>query len=250
MPEFKSMPAHVKAITDRTVTGLFSVFGNVDSTGDIVWPGAFAKTLQERSGQVLFLWQHSFDSPPIATITGLREIGRDELPPDVAAAYPDALGGAEVTRTYLDTPRGNEVLTAIKAGSPLQQSFGFDAVKFDFTQPDPALPPIRNLREVRLWEASDVLWGANDATRAAKAWLDFETLIQQLTLHLAERKAGARHSAADVKALNAIHAAAVELGATNCKGAADPEADAAKSRADLVSLTQLKQKLDIFTLSL
>jgi HK97 family phage prohead protease len=249
MPEFKSMPAHFKAVQDRTATGLFSIFGNEDSTGDVVWPGAFAKTIQERSAKTLFLWQHSFDAPPIATIGAIREIGRDALPADILAEHPEAQGGVEVTRTYLDTPRGNEVLTAIKAGSPLQQSFGFDAVKFDFTEPEPG-HTVRNLREVRLWEVSDVLWGANDQTRAQKAWLDLDTLIHQLSLHLAEMKAGARHSAADTKALNAIHAAVVSLGATNCKGSQDDDADAAKSRAELVSLTQLQQKLALFEMSL
>ena len=249
MTEYKSMPAHFKAVQDRSATGLYSVFGNLDSTLDIVHPGAFTKTVQERSNRMLFLWQHNFNQPPVAKIDSVREIGREELPADVRAQYPDASGGMEVTRTYLDTPRGNEILANIKADVPLQQSFGFDAVKYDYTDlPDGKT--IRNLREVKQYEISDVLWGANDATRAAKSWLDLDTLIQQLTLHLAEMKSGARHSATDIKALNAIHAMAVELGATNCAGMVDPEADAAKSRAAELALTQLKQKLALFEMSI
>lgn len=254
MPEFKSMPFAVKSIQDRTVTGIFSVAGNVDSTGDKVWPGAFTKTFAESGSKALYLWQHDFDKPPIAIIKSLREIGRQELPPEVLSTANDALGGAEVTREYLDTPRGNEVLQAIKAGSPIQASFGYDPVKFDFETLDGDVR-VRNLREVKLWEVSDVLWGANDATLASKAWLDLETLLKQLEAHMREMKSGARHSAADVKHLNSIHKAVLELGATNCKGQVDEEADKdqneadSKSRAGALPLTLLKQRLALLELS-
>lgn len=187
-PEFnKSVPMHVKDISGRKVTGIFSVMGNLDSYNDRLHPGAFAKTFGERGSKALFLWQHDFYSPPIAKITNLREVTRDELPPDVLAAAPDATGGAEVTREYTDTPRGNEVLSLIKSEVPLQMSFGYDAVRYDFEEdPDAKYEweKIRNLREVRLWEVSDVLWGANDATVASKAALPIDFLLKQLTFHL------------------------------------------------------------------
>jgi phage head maturation protease len=167
--EIKSLPQHVKAIEGREVTGLFSVFGNVDSWGDVITPGAFAKTIAERSAKVLHLWQHDFSSPPTAIVKSLREIGRDELPPGVLAAYPQALGGAEVVREYLPTQRGEEALAAIKAGSPLEMSFGYDPVKYDFGELDGR--QVRYLRELKLYETSDVLWGANSATLASKALL-------------------------------------------------------------------------------
>jgi len=37
-----------------------------------------------------------------------------------------------VTREYLDTPRAQEVLANIKAGVPLQMSFAYDAVRYDY----------------------------------------------------------------------------------------------------------------------
>lgn len=249
-PEFnKSVPQHIKEISGRSVTGVFSVMGNLDSYNDRIWPGAFLTTFSQRGSKALFLWQHSFDQPPIAKITNLREIGRDELPPAVLEAAPDATGGAEVTREYLDTPRGNEVLALLKSEVPLQMSFGYDAVRYDYEE-DPNAKyeweKIRNLRELRLWEVSDVLWGANEATVAAKAMLPLDFLLKQFQLHT---KAGARHSAADVKLLNDIHRAAVELGCDECKGIFEPEDDDAKSRAATKqALTQLGQRLRLLQL--
>jgi phage head maturation protease len=248
-PEFKSLPMETKAIEGRTVTTLFSLAGNIDSTGDIVQPGAFTQTIAQRGTKIYHLFMHAFDQPPIAIVKAVREIGREALPPDIQAQFPEATGGTEAVSEFLTDARSDAIFQAIKAGAPFEASFGFDAIKYDYTdRPDGT--QVRNLREVRLYELSTVLWGANPGTLGSKMLTPLDTLIHQLTLHLAEMKAGARHSAADVKALNAIHAAAVELGATNCKGVVDPDADASKSRADLVSLTQLKQKLALFEMTL
>ena len=218
--ERKHSPQYVKQVQGRTVIGIFSVFGNLDSYNDVVWPGAFAKTFQERAGRIVHLWQHDMVSPPIATITGLRELSRAELPPELLRDYPEASGGAEVTREYLDTPRADEELKNILAGVPLQMSFAFDAVKYDFQELEDAKydwEQQRNVREIRLWETSDVLWGANEATVAAKA--DNSILLRQLHGLLQQlsqaQKAGSRHSAQDMELINQIVAAGISLGATN-----------------------------------
>lgn len=217
--EHKHSLHYVKNISGRTVTGVFSVFGNLDSYNDRMWPGSFTKTFMERGHRVLHLWQHDIQAPSIARITNLREIGRSDLPDDVLRDFPDATGGAEVTREYLKTPRANEVFENIQAGIPLQMSFAFDALKFDFEEsPDArgAWDQARNVREVRLWEVSDVNFGANEATTASKA--DLRVLAHQLFALLRQLKAGARHSERDITLLNEIHAAAVDLGCTTCKG--------------------------------
>jgi HK97 family phage prohead protease len=242
--EQKHAPQYVRKVDGRTVVGIFSVFGNRDSYNDVIQPGAFAKTIQERAGRIVHLWQHDMQAPPIARVVGLRELTRAELPPELLRDFPEASGGAEVTREYLDTPRANEVLQNIKAGVPLQMSFAFDAVKYDFEElPDAKYEweQQRNLREVRLWETSDVLWGANEATLASKA--DAAALLHELrgTLRrlLSAQKAGARHSNRDTELINSIAAAAVELGATNAKLMDADETDSdAKSRAARGALTQ------------
>jgi len=226
MRELKSIPGAVKSIKGRAVTGIFSVYGNLDDYDDRCWPGMLTKTLQERKDRILHLWQHDFSSPPIAVITEIREVPRDELPEMVLQRAPEAMGGALVTREYLKTPRADEVFTNIEAGSPLEMSFAYDPIKYDYEEkPDAKYEweRIRNLREVRLYETSDVLWGANDATVASKALqipLDF--LLKQLSAHLSDvqeqmQKGGARHSAADVERINQIATLAIDLGATNIK---------------------------------
>src|SRR4051812_47742900 len=229
--ELKAAPFHVKKIQGSEVTGVFSVLGNLDDYNDKGWPGMFTKTFQERGTKILHLWQHDFSSPPIAVIKGLRELTREELPSEVLDQAPEALGGAEVVREYLNTPRALEVLANISAGVPLQMSFAYDAVRYDFEELAGAKyewEKQRNLREVRLWETSDVLWGANNATVASKASMPLDFLIKQLGIHLAEwrdeLKSGRRNAAGDQERINTIASLALELGADNVKlAAADAE---------------------------
>lgn len=233
--EYKSIPTFTKDISDRTVIGVASVFGNVDDVGDIIWPGAYQKTIAEQSRRFKHLWMHDAFSPPIASLNEIKEIGREELPEQVLADAPNALGGLLVTRTYFENERADAVFQAIKAGAINELSIGYDPVKFDFNEVDGQR--VRNLRELRLYDTSDVTWGANEATaNFAKALsIPPELLMQYLEAHLEELKA--RHSAADVKLLNAIHAAAVKLGSTQCKGIVEEEEaekdedEKAKSRA-------------------
>lgn len=216
---FKSSPQFIKEVNGRQVTGVFSVFGVRDKIGDVVHPGAFTKTIRERGGSFFHLWQHDIRNPPIATIDGLREIGRDELPEAVLAKYPEATGGAEVTRTYLNTLRANEVFESIAAGVPLQMSFGYDTIKADpGVSPDGL--PVNNLRELRLWETSDVLWGMNNATTASKedfADIPLSLLLEQIFATLQDMKVGNRNNAADLARINQIASLAVELGADNVR---------------------------------
>lgn len=241
MTEYKSGPQHIKSINDRTVTGLFAIHGNVDSVGDVSHLGSFTKTIAEGARGARFLWNHDFMSPPVAAIKSLREIGRDELPESVLAQAPEASGGMEVVREYLDTPRGNEILAGIKAGAIAEMSYGYDPVKFDFAELA-GKGMIRNLREVKLYDVSDVLFGANGLTLASKAFMPLEALLAQLQAHAAELKAGSRHSAKDTAMLNAIHKAAIELGCTECKGILEAAAESAEKGFDL-SLTFARLEL-------
>lgn len=248
-PEYKSLPGAAPVIEGRAVTTLFSVAGNEDVVGDIVHPGAFAQTMAQRGTKVFHLWQHT-DEPPIAVVKALREIPREALPPAILDAYPDAQGGAEAVSEFLPTPRGEEIFQAIRAGAPFEASFAFDPIRFDYTTVGDR--QIRNLREVRLWEISTVLWGANGATLGSKTMPGLDLLYRQLLAHIDALKSGARHSAADVHALNQIHHAVVDLGATLCKGKKDDAAagddadateDAEKSRAAFTALTHAQAQI-------
>lgn len=172
--ETKSLPSKVMTIEDRDVTGISAVMGVVDAGNDVLFKGAFTKTISERLERIRHLWMHDAHMPPTATILELREVGRMELPLDMKDKWPQAKGGLLVKRRYLETERGNEILAGLKADPPAitEMSFGYDAVKYDFEEIKPGDEDsypimIRNLREVRLWDTSDVNWGMNEATVAS-----------------------------------------------------------------------------------
>lgn len=216
--EYKSLarPHAIKAIEDRTVTTVFSVAQVLDSYGDKVMPGAFNKTIAERGDKVFHLWSHQFDQPAIGVVKALREIPRDQLPESVLRDYPEASGGAEAVTEILDTPRGNEILTGIKAGAPYGASFGYDALKYAFIEENGM--NVRLLQEVRLHEVSTVLWGANPAAGLGKQILPIDELLKQLYIVADELKAGNRHSETDYKLIDTLHDVATKLGARTCKG--------------------------------
>lgn len=242
--EYKSLPSFVKAVDPetRTVTGVFAVHGNIDSYADISHPGSFKKTIAERGDRVKFLWNHDFfGGPPIAKVLGIREIGRDELPESVLSRASNATGGVEIVRQYMKTGRAAEVFEAVAEGASDEMSYGYDPIVMDFSEVDGT--QVRNLREIRLWEVSDVIFGANPATAGSKLAMPADVLLKHIDYFLESLKAGARHNAADTKLLNAIHKAALDLGATNCKGLADDEDKTQPNderRAEPVSLTLMK----------
>ena len=217
--EYKTVPQYLKGVDGNTVDGVFSVSGILDSYRDIVEPGAFTKTFDERGGKTLHLWQHDFFSPPTAVIESLVEIGRQELPEIIRVKYPESTGGAMVSRTYFDSPRAKEVLAAITAGSPLQMSFGYDTIRYEMRIDEETDETIRHLLELRLWETSDVLWGANEATLASKELppIAIETVLGALDNYLSSLKEGRRNATTDAARINQIAILAFELGATSIK---------------------------------
>ncbi len=165
--DYKIAPHFLKEISDRTVTGVFAVHGNVDSGGDRSHPGAFADTAVAGRTRAKFLWQHDSDAPPIAVIKAVRELTANDLPESVKSYAPEASGGVEVVREYLDTPRGNEVLAGIRAGAIDEMSYAYDITSYKVTNNEDGTS-VRELYGVRLWDISDVNWGMNPATAGVK----------------------------------------------------------------------------------
>jgi HK97 family phage prohead protease len=239
--EYKAIQLETKEIAEdgRTVTGFAAVIGNIDSGGDRIHKGAFAKTLQENGPRIRHLWQHDMGQPPVAAIKELREVGRGELP-DGMKADASIKGGLLVTRQYLDTPRGNEVLEGIKAGAINEMSFAYDPLKFDFEEvaDDGEKMMVRNLREVRLYEVSDVLWGMNAATVASKG-LDFK--LAQLDEILTSLKAGRVLSARNLSRLKDALTVLNDI----LLAAEPPEDEAEKARRHMALTEQMRIRLAI-----
>lgn len=160
-PEFKSFPLSVQGAEGRRIKSFYAVMGRVDDGGDRIFNNAFAKTLNEHMKRVQSLWQHDASQPPIGVPQLIKEIPGNELPGDYKSLFPTATGGLYGEVDYLDTPRGNEVLTGILNGAIKENSIGYDTLQYDYSNERER--KIRNLREVRLWDISPVNWGMQPA---------------------------------------------------------------------------------------
>lgn len=154
-----------KTAGSRKRTGVFSTLGVEDDVLDTIEPGAFTKTLKDNTERFRFLWQHSFDIPPIAKVISVEEVGAKDLPEEIRSRAPEAKGGAVVTREYLNSDLAQWVLESLDAEAINEMSFAFDAIKWENVEnEDNPWWPKRFIKELRLWEMSDVLWGANPVT--------------------------------------------------------------------------------------
>lgn len=152
--KLKSFGGQVKDVDrkGRTVTGYFSTWGYLptgqpmpDSDGDVMERGAFTKTLQmngpQAGNRIWHLFNHDTGKP----------IGKPKvLKEDETGLYYETL--------FPDTVLANDILKLYESGSITEHSIGFNVIQ------------ARNesnytlLQEVRLWEGSSVLWGANENT--------------------------------------------------------------------------------------
>ncbi len=150
----KSFGGSVKDVDrkGRTVTGYFSTWGYLptgqpmpDSDGDVMDKGAFSKTLQmngpESGNRIWHLFNHD-TGKPIGKPTTLKE---------------DATGLYFETK-FPDTVLANDILKLYESGSITEHSIGFNIIQSRNES------NYQLIQEVRLWEGSSVLWGANENT--------------------------------------------------------------------------------------
>ncbi len=175
--------AELKAIDEQgTIEGYGSIFGNVDSYGDVVAKGAFTRTLAEAkdAGRMpAMLWQHNPDEP-IGVWTSMREDAK----------------GLYVKGQLADTQRGREALALIKMGALTGLSIGYSTVRSEFDNN----ADVRFLTDVDLWEVSPVTFPANDRARITaaksadiKTRRDFEGFLRDAGFSRADAKRIASH---------------------------------------------------------
>jgi hypothetical protein len=114
--------------------------------------------------RAVHLWQHDSSAPPTATIDRIFEVGAGDLPPAVKLYAPDATGGVAVQRTYLETPRADEVLAGLRTGAIKEMSYAYVPTRWDYEDAEEGF--VRNLYEAEIYDTSDVNWGMNPATTA------------------------------------------------------------------------------------
>jgi hypothetical protein len=147
-------PAALTSLNRDEFQGYASLFGVPDGAGDVVAPGAFAKSLRARGiERIRMLYQH-FAHEPIGVWEEIRE---------------DARGLYVRGRLTTDIERGRDVLALLKDGALDGLSIGF---KTQRARRDPATGA-RVLIEVELWEVSVVtfplLEGSNVTAIGAKS---------------------------------------------------------------------------------
>jgi HK97 family phage prohead protease len=156
------------------VESIVAVMGNVDYGRDVIHPGAFTKTISERRNKIKVLDMHNSDS--VMRIIGkpveMREIPKAQLPQELLKEYPDATGGLWCkTQFLIDTPEGKGAFERIKSGALQEWSIGYDVLDSDFSKvkTKDGEVTVRNLRTIKLYEYSAVIWGMNPATATVDA---------------------------------------------------------------------------------
>lgn len=174
--EHKRIPLFVTKMDEDKgiVEHVIAVMGNVDLGRDVIHPGAFTKTISERGGKIRVLDNHRTDSclSAVGRPLSLQEISQAQLPLEVKAKYPDATGALMAeTQFLMDTPEGAGIFKRIKDKAISEWSFGYDALDTDFSdrEIEGKQTNIRNIRTVKLYEYSPVLFGMNPATTTLSA---------------------------------------------------------------------------------
>lgn len=139
--------------TDETMSfsGYGAVFGNIDSYGDVIAPGAFAEALSQfKAGSVqpAMLWQHNPDWP-IGVWSAMSEDGH----------------GLQVEGKLASTTLGKDAYSLLKMNAVTGMSIGYVAKEWTpRTKPD---EPRRVLKKIELYEVSLVTFPANDKARVS-----------------------------------------------------------------------------------
>lgn len=154
--EFKNLRSDIQENGDYgVVEGYASVFGNVDSYGTVIAPGAFGKTLADGLSKVKVLWNHDWDNP----------IGK------VLEAREDSNGLFVKCQFSLGVERAKEVFTLIKDAVIDSFSIGFNILEYEIINDQ------YTINAVELWDVSPVTFPANreakiTACRSIKEHLD------------------------------------------------------------------------------
>lgn len=142
-----------------TFSGYGAVFGNVDSYGDVLAPGAFADTLREAKGSGLWpamLLQHG----------GMSVTAEDMTPIGIWTSMEEDTVGLKVEGKLADIPRARDLYTLMKM-TPRSAinglSIGYTPIEWA-TRSKPE-EPRRTLKKVKLWEVSPVTFPANGKAR-------------------------------------------------------------------------------------
>jgi len=168
--QHKSVAFKADDIEGRTFKGYASTYDK-DLGGDVIAPGAFAKTLAERGARVKVLWQHS---EPIGRPVDMREDGK----------------GLYVEAKISNTRLGDEALELMRDGVIDQMSIGYSVPqgKSEYQEDGTRL-----IKELKLYEFSAVTFPMNEAAIItgvkSLSYKEIERVLREAGLSRSQAKA-------------------------------------------------------------
>lgn len=156
--QFKEFKLSTTDEVEGKVEAVFSVFNEVDSDGDVVLPNSIKSGYGEKG--VAMVWAHDWKDV----------VGRGEIVDDGNKAIFKG-------QFIMDTERGRDAFNTVKAMGDLQQwSFGYEVDDYEvgMFQKDTQEIEVRYLKNVKVWEVSPVLVGANQNTSTLSVKSDEE----------------------------------------------------------------------------
>lgn len=181
-------------LSEGQFTAYASVFGNVDSYGDIVVKGAFSDDLNrwEKSGKAIpLLFGHNMADPDF-------NIGH------VMKAEEDDIGLKVHAQLDLENPKAKQVYRMIKGRRIDQMSFAYDVIDGESVKSnDDDEDDVYHIRKLKLYEVSVVTVGANSETEI----LAVKTMPTVADRVVADIKAGRVLSAKNESELRSAHEA-------------------------------------------
>lgn len=159
----------------KAFQGYGAVFGNTDSYGDVIAPGAFKKSLKSGAQPLMFL-NHDMFSLPIGKWTSFEE---DDF-------------GLKVSGEFIDTQLGRDTYLASKAGAITGLSIGYIPTEVAYGKAGTD-EPARTIKALDLIEISVVTIPANSKARildvkSLRTDDDFERELVRLGMNSAEAK--------------------------------------------------------------
>jgi hypothetical protein len=154
------------------VTGYAAIFGNIDSDDDMIMPGSFTKTIQERGPEsakprIKHLWQHDSWKP-----IGIPKILKED---DKGLYFETQFGKDQYSQDKLQQ-HIDKIITEL--------SIGYNTVKQEIVTDTNDVFQHRKLTEVKLWEYSSVTWGANSLTEVLSAKGEDADVMSELNKRL------------------------------------------------------------------
>ena len=171
------------------ISGLSTIFNDIDQVDDTLLPGSFTKTLDQGGADRPLLWQHNH-SMPIGTAVHKQTDAALELSGVICK----------------EVQQGRETLALLKMKAIKGISIGFEIKDDQFTSKG-----VREIKEAKLWESSIVtfpclLSAQVTAVKAMKqlSSKDFLNFLDHLSRHEIEMKKNEKYLVEAKDKINAI----------------------------------------------